>query len=103
MGWAMSDEHKPIGKAALARRLSARLGLSQQAAETMLEETAAEIGRALAHGEGVALRGFGTWRLVRRDPRQGSIGGHAFTTPAHMAVAWRPAAALADRVAQLDA
>ena len=98
----MSDTSTTIGKGALAARLSARLGIPRAQAEEAIEETLFELARALGAGEGVSLRGFGTFRLHHQPARAGSVAGTDYTSPARTVVKFRPGRELADRVAGLD-
>lgn len=93
----------PIGKTALAARLSARLGVPKAAAETLVEECVEELRRAFTGGEGVTLQGFGSFKLVARAARSGTgPGGAPYSVPAHTAITFHPAEALAEAVAGLD-
>ena len=81
-----------IGKD-VAQRLDVTQDHGHQAVDIVLEES---IGAALARGENVALKGFGTFALQHRAAREGRNPrtGEKIAIAASVRVTFRPAKAL---------
>jgi integration host factor subunit beta len=62
---------KTLTKADLSRHLMERLELTKKDADLLVSTFFNSIASALASGEGVEMRGFGSFRLRSRKPRAG--------------------------------
>ena len=60
-----------LTKAALVEQVACATGLTKKRAETIVDTVFGNISDALQQGEKVELRGFGSFRLRRREPRRG--------------------------------
>ena len=60
-----------LTKAALAEQVAYATGLTKKRAEIIVDTVFGNIAEALHGGEKVELRGFGSFRLRRREPRLG--------------------------------
>ena len=60
-----------LTKAALAEEVAHVADLTKKHAETIVDTVFGSIVEALHRGEKVELRGFGSFRLRRREPRRG--------------------------------
>ena len=60
-----------LTKAALIERVAHAAGLTRKRAEIIVDTVFGSIVEALRRGEKVELRGFGSFRLRRREPRRG--------------------------------
>ena len=58
-------------KAALVEEVADVAGLTKTRADIIVDTVFGNIAAALQHGEKVELRGFGSFRLRRREPRKG--------------------------------
>ncbi len=56
-------------KEQLIKNVAAELGTSVSETRLFVEETINELGRSFAKKEGVEIRGFGTFRIVKRKPK----------------------------------
>ncbi len=65
------DPMETLTKADLSRHLMERLELGKKDADLLVNTFLESIIGALTEGEGVELRGFGSFRLRDRDARQG--------------------------------
>lgn len=74
--------------------------LSKAQARRLADGLLELIAEALAGGRGVTVPGFGSWRLAQAAPRAGTGPyGRPYAVPARRVVHFRPAQALARRVA----
>ena len=60
-----------LTKAALVEQVAYATGLTKKRAEIIVDTVFGNIVEALHRGEKVELRGFGSFRLRRREPRRG--------------------------------
>ena len=60
-----------LTKAALVEQVACATGLTKKRASIIVDTVFGNIAEALQHGEKVELRGFGSFRLRRREPRRG--------------------------------
>ena len=60
-----------LTKAALVEEVAHVAGLTKKRAEVIVDTVFGNIAEALQQGEKVELRGFGSFRLRRREPRRG--------------------------------
>ncbi len=60
-----------LTKAALVEQVAYATGLTKKRAEVIVGTVFGNIAEALRQGEKVELRGFGSFRLRRREPRRG--------------------------------
>ena len=60
-----------LTKAALVEEVAHVAGLTKKRAEIIVDTVFGNIVEALQHGEKVELRGFGSFRFRRREPRRG--------------------------------
>ena len=60
-----------LTKAALVEEVTHIAGLTKKDAKTIVDTVFGSIAAALHKGEKVELRGFGSFRLRRREPRRG--------------------------------
>ena len=60
-----------LTKAALVEQVAHVAGLTKKRAEIIVDTVFGNIAVALQQGEKVELRGFGSFRLRRREPRRG--------------------------------
>ncbi|MFZ9834842.1 MAG: HU family DNA-binding protein [Holophagaceae bacterium] len=67
----MSDNTTTVTKADLAKYLMDKLPVGKEEAETLLNAFLQTIVESLKRGDGVELRGFGSFRLRDRKARQG--------------------------------
>ena len=58
-------------KAALVEEVADATGLTKKRAAIIVDTVLGNIAEALQHGEKVEFRGFGSFRLRRREPRRG--------------------------------
>ncbi len=58
-------------KAELVERVSADINLTKKHTEVIINILFKSITDALSHGDKVELRGFGSFRIRKRDPREG--------------------------------
>ncbi len=59
-----------LTKAALVEQVAHVAGLTKKRAEIIVDTVFGNIAEALRRGEKVELRGFGSYRLRRREPRR---------------------------------
>ena len=60
-----------LTKAALVEEVAHVTGLTKKRADIIVDTVFGNMAEALQHGEKVELRGFGSFRLRRREPRRG--------------------------------
>ena len=60
-----------LTKAALVEQVAYATGVTKKRAEIIVDTVFGNIAEALHRGEKVELRGFGSFRLRRREPRRG--------------------------------
>ena len=90
----------PVTKSELIERLAEKYSLSQQDMKTGVEALIDTMSQALASGDRVELRGFGTFSLryrkegIRRNPSNGK----PVVVPAKHSVYYRPGRELKKRV-----
>ena len=60
-----------LTKAALVEQVAEATGLTKKRAEIIVDTVFGNMAAALQQGEKVELRGFGSFRLRRREPRRG--------------------------------
>ena len=60
-----------LTKAALVEEVARVAGLTKKCAEVIVDTLFSSIAEALHQGEKVELRGFGSFRLRRREPHRG--------------------------------
>ena len=60
-----------LTKAALVEEVAYATGLTKKRAEIIVDTVFGNIAATLQQGEKVELRGFGSFRLRRREPRRG--------------------------------
>ena len=60
-----------LTKAALVEHVADVAGLTKKRAVVIVETVLGSIAESLCRGERVAVRGFGSFRLRRREPRRG--------------------------------
>jgi DNA-binding protein HU-beta len=88
-----------INRTIIGKEVARRLGVTQdrghQVVDVLLEES---IGAALARGENVALKGFGTFAVKHHPAREGRNPrtGEKMAIAASVGVTFRPAKALKD-------
>ena len=61
----------PVTKAELVERVSDRIKLTKKQTEVIVNTLFMSISDALTHGDKVELRGFGSFRVRRRQSRDG--------------------------------
>lgn len=86
-----------IGKGDLVRRVTEDAELASQAdAKLVIDAVLNNIQKALAAGDNVTLKGFGTFKVSERKAREGRNPqtGDVVQIPARNAVTFKPAAAL---------
>lgn len=83
---------KKMIKQQLIEQISERTGLRRSEAKKAVEETIGVISQALASGENVYLRGFGTFAVRNVGERKARIvaTGAECVVPAHRAVKFKP-------------
>ena len=84
----------------LAALLSLRTSLSKKACEDFLREYAATVASALAEGESVRIKGFGTFKLNAIEPRKSVnvSSGKEMEIPGHFRISFTPAKELAEAI-----
>ncbi len=84
----------------LAALLSLRTSLSKKACEDFLREYAATVASALAEGEYVRIKGFGTFKLNAIEPRKSVnvSSGKEMEIPGHFRISFTPAKELAEAI-----
>ena len=87
-------------KSDIVKRIAAEALVTPLAAETALDILFAEIGEALAHGEKVVFRGFGTFSSKTRAQRVGRNPhtGEPIDISAHRSVSSKASKALRNTV-----
>ena len=77
-----------LTKAALVEQVAYATGLTKKRASIIVDTVFGNIAEALRQGEKVELRGFGSFRLRRREPRRGRnprTGDRVDVPPKHVA------------------
>ena len=72
--WPATDEPMtdgPLTKVALVEQVAHAADLTKKRAEIIIDTVFGSIAEALHQGEKVELRGFGSFRLRRREPHRG--------------------------------
>jgi DNA-binding protein HU-beta len=89
-----------MNKVDLVGKMAQSAGISKAAAERALVGALDAIGEALRSGEKVSLAGFGSFRVVQREEREGRspATGKKIRIPAKKVVKFKPAAKLASGV-----
>ena len=89
-----------VNKGDLVERVAREAGISSAVAETAVDATFAGIAEALAGGERVEIRDFGTFAVKERPARTGRNPqtGATIELPAHRSVTFKPAQALDDAI-----
>jgi len=79
-------------KQELTKAVSEKLGVSTEVVRVTIEETTEEIKKAVARGDEVTLRGFGTFKRVHRaaKPCRNITKGETFMLAAHDIPAFKP-------------
>ena len=87
-------------KSDIVKRIAAEAFVTPLAAETAIDILLSGIGEALARGEKVTLRGFGTFSTTRRAERVGRNPqtGERIDIPASQSVTFKASKALKDVV-----
>ena len=79
--------------------------LTQQQIQTVVEQTLETVSSALASGEHVELRGFGSFTLVQRKAKLArNLGGDMkpITIPPRFVIVFKPGQALAESLKELE-
>jgi len=89
-------------KAELAEEVANESDLTKKDAEVIVQTVLDSITDALQHGKGVELRGFGSFRIRSRSPRQGRNPktGSGVSVPAKKIPHFKPGKELRDIVNQ---
>ena len=88
-------------KAELVRKLASQNPrVPESTFKTVVTTILDTLGDALARGDSVQLRGFGTFAVKRREARQGRnpLTGEAVAVPEKAVLAFRPGREIADRL-----
>lgn len=87
-------------KADIAQRIARETGLTQTDTAAAIDGFIQAVTEALAQGEHVELRGFGTFRVVQRAARTGRNprAGTHIEIPPRRTPAFKPSRGLRDRV-----
>lgn len=81
-----------MNKRELVENIAAKTGLSRAASRRLLDAVTSGISQALAGGQKVSLKGFGSWKTQTRTARPGRNprSGEKLLLPATRAVRFRP-------------
>ena len=81
-----------MNKADLVKAIAAESGLTKKASEAALNAVVASVTKALKEGDKVALIGFGTFMVVKKEARQGinPATKEKITIPARKVVKFKP-------------
>lgn len=76
--------------------LASSLGVSKRAAGEIVAEFRDALGKALKRGDAVSIRGFGTFKVVKREEKRGRNPrtGEPIEIPAHEVVKFTPSKSL---------
>lgn len=76
--------------------LAGSLGVAKRRAGEIVAEVRGALDRALKKGEAVSIRGFGTFKVVKREAKRGRNPrtGEAIEIPAHEVVKFTPSKSL---------
>jgi nucleoid DNA-binding protein len=95
----MNDPKMTVSTDEVVRAIADLSGVSQADARKVLRALVDVCGDALFRGADVRVQGLGTFEPRAVPAREGSMGGKAWTKPAHRKVVFKPAKALRDRIA----
>ena len=87
-------------KADLVNEISEATGLTKVDTEAVVNGIIYTIGDALSRGEGIEIRGFGTFRVREKKPRQARnprTGAEVYV-PAKNVVTFKPGKEMAERI-----
>ena len=87
-------------KSDIVKRIAAEALVTPLAAQTAIDLLLSDIAEALARGEKVTIRGFGTFSRTQRAPRVGRNPktGEPIDIPASPSVSFKPSRVLKDAV-----
>jgi integration host factor beta subunit len=87
-------------KADIAQRIAQATGLSQTDAMAVIEGFLESVSQALARGERVEIRGFGTFKVVKRAARTGRNprAGTPVAIPSRQTPVFKPSREIKARV-----
>ena len=75
-------------KADIAQKLAQATGLSQADTTAVIEGFIESVCQALAEGDHIEIRGFGTFKVVERAPRTGRSSPDSESSPANFSRMW---------------
>jgi integration host factor subunit beta len=102
VGWAPEKSRKTMTKADLVEEVARVAELAKKDAQVIVETVFQNIVDALQQGEGIELRGFGSFRFRSRGPRRGRNPktGAAVDIPAKRTPYFKPGKALKEIINQ---
>lgn len=102
LGWAPEKPRKTMTKADLVEEVARVAELAKKDAQVIVETVFQNIVDALQRGEGIELRGFGSFRFRSRGPRRGRNPktGTAVDIPAKRTPYFKPGKALKEIINQ---
>lgn len=102
VGWAPEKPRKTMTKADLVEEVARVAELAKKDAQVIVETVFQNIVEALRRGEGIELRGFGSFRFRSRGPRRGRNPktGTAVDIPAKRIPYFKPGKALKELINQ---
>lgn len=87
-----------MNKSELVKELACRTGFTQKDSGKFLDALTETIGEVVATGDDVAILGFGSFYLKRRDARKGLSFGKECYIPASRSVGFKAGKGLKDAV-----
>ena len=96
---ANNDNRELAGRAALARRVSGKLDISQEAAGVVLNAVLESMAEELAENDKILLRNFGRFDAIVRAPRPvPQRDGSTFMLDARWSVKFKPSHILLKKI-----
>jgi nucleoid DNA-binding protein len=89
-------------KADIVTSIAETTGLTKKEVATVVNQFFTEVKKALAHGEHIEVRGFGTFKVVKRNQRKARNPhtGSAVIVPQRMVPVFKPSRAVKEEVAK---
>jgi len=98
----LKGKEEKMTKADIVSSIADTTGLTKKEVATVVNQFFAEVKKALAGGEHIEVRGFGTFKVVKRNQRKARNPhtGEAVIVPKRLVPVFKPSRAVKEEVAR---